>query len=174
MQNISSLSAADTAVKQVSAQLSPDEKVSQDTSSVIKTSSAVDNETASAVQDVKTAQQSEIVDKAIMEKQKDKAEEKQELSDEELAAQREKAKELSDKLNMQNIGLSFSVDDNTSSTVINVTNRSTEDLVRQIPSEDMLRFQKIIADFEDKVKTADVNDEDSKAMLKGLILDEIV
>lgn len=174
MQNISAVSAADNAVKQVAAQqLPPDQKIQQD--SVGQTNSSVaDNETVNAVQDVKSVSESESVDKAIMEKQKDKAEEKQELSDEELAAQREKAKELSDKLNMQNIGLEFSVDDNTSSTVINVMNRSTEDLVRQIPSEDMLRFQKIISDFEDKVKTTSQSDEDTKAMLKGLILDEIV
>ena len=104
--------------------------------------------------------------------------EKQEkLSEKELEEQKQKAKELSAKLNAQNIGLSFSVDDATSDTVINVTNRSTDDLVRQIPSEDMLRFQKIISDFEDKTK-CQVGDEISKQksndMLKGLILDDLV
>lgn len=104
--------------------------------------------------------------------------EKQEkLSEKELEEQKQKAKELSAKLNAQNIGLSFSVDDATSDTVINVTNRSTDDLVRQIPSEDMLRFQKILSDFEDKTK-GQVGDElskqKSKDMLKGLILDDLV
>ena len=104
--------------------------------------------------------------------------EKQEkLSEKELEEQKQKAKELSAKLNAQNIGLSFSVDDATSDTVINVTNRSTDDLVRQIPSEDMLRFQKIISDFEDKTKGQagdEISKQKSKDMLKGLILDDLV
>lgn len=104
--------------------------------------------------------------------------EKQEkLSEKELEEQKQKAKELSAKLNAQNIGLSFSVDDATSDTVINVTNRSTDDLVRQIPSEDMLRFQKIISDFEDKTKGQVVDElskQKSNDMLKGLILDDLV
>ena len=104
--------------------------------------------------------------------------EKQEkLSEKELEEQKQKAKELSAKLNAQNIGLSFSVDDATSDTVINVTNRSTDDLVRQIPSEDMLRFQKILSDFEDKTKVQagdEISKQKSKDMLKGLILDDLV
>ena len=104
--------------------------------------------------------------------------EKQEkLSEKELEERKQKAKELSAKLNAQNIGLSFSVDDATSDTVINVTNRSTDDLVRQIPSEDMLRFQKILSDFEDKTKGQagdELSKQKSKDMLKGLILDDLV
>ncbi len=112
-----------------------------------------------------------------MAKAKEHAEEKKELSEEELAEQKKKAKELSDKLNVQNIGLTFSVSDVTSDTVINVTNRSTEDLVRQIPSEDLIRFQKMISDFEEKTKNAPaqkLGGMDVKNALKGLILDETV
>lgn len=104
-------------------------------------------------------------------------EKREKLSEKELEEQKQKAKELSAKLNAQNIGLSFSVDDATSDTVINVTNRSTDDLVRQIPSEDMLRFQKIISDFEDKTKGQVVDElskQKSKDMLKGLILDDLI
>ena len=104
-------------------------------------------------------------------------EDQKELSEEQLAEQKKKAKEISDKLNAQNIGLSFSVDESVDNTVINVTNRNTDDLVRQIPSEDLQRFQKMIADFEDKKSTGSVTDiknPNAKEMLKGLILDEKV
>ena len=109
------------------------------------------------------------------------AESAKELTDEELEAQREKAKELTAKLNAQNIGLSFAVDDKYDRMVINVTNRGTKDVVRQIPSEDLMHFEKIITDFEDKTKSAVADSkaqagaelsQKSAAALKGLILDE--
>jgi flagellar protein FlaG len=75
-------------------------------------------------------------------------EEAEQASDAELEKQREEARELTEKLNAQNIGLNFDVDDTYDRMVIKVTNRSTNDLVRQIPSEDLMRFQKVIADFE--------------------------
>ncbi len=108
-----------------------------------------------------------------------KQEEQKKLTEEQLAEQKQKAKEISDKLNAQNIGLSFSVDEEVNNTVINVTNRNTDDLVRQIPSEDFLRFQKMIMDFEEKGKSDSVSDlknsnGNNKEKLKGLILDELV
>ena len=69
----------------------------------------------------------------------------------------------------------------TNMTVIKVTNNSTKDLVRQIPSEDFMRFEKLIANFEQDdgsagkdssygVKSSG-NRSDMASAIKGLIFD---
>ncbi len=78
----------------------------------------------------------------------DSTEKAEQISEAELEKQREKARELTQKLNAQNIGLNFDIDDKYDRVVIKVTNNSTKDLVRQIPSEDLMRFEKLIANFE--------------------------
>lgn len=98
----------------------------------------------------------------------------------ELEKQREQARELTQKLNAQNIGLNFDLDDTYDRMVIKVTNKSTKDLVRQIPSEDLMRFQKVIADFESGDKSdaasqsygaAGSTQEGLASAIKGLIFD---
>lgn len=105
----------------------------------------------------------------------------QETSEAELEKQREKARELTQKLNAQNIGINFDIDDKYDRVVIKVTNNSTKDLVRQIPSEDFMRFEKLIANFEQDdgsagkdssygVKSSG-NRSDMASAIKGLIFD---
>lgn len=98
----------------------------------------------------------------------------------ELEKQREQARELTQKLNAQNIGLNFDLDDTYDRMVIKVTNKSTKDLVRQIPSEDLMRFQKVIADFESGDRqdpasqsygAAGSTQEGLASAIKGLIFD---
>lgn len=106
----------------------------------------------------------------------------EQASEEELEKQREQARELTQKLNAQNIGLNFDLDDTYDRMVIKVTNKSTQDLVRQIPSEDLMRFQKVIADFESGDKSdvsqaqsygsaGDTTQEGLASAIKGLIFD---
>ena len=49
---------------------------------------------------------------------------------------------------VQNIqrNLLFSVDDNSGETIIKVTDRETDDVIRQIPSEEVLQLQRYIKD----------------------------
>lgn len=171
MQYVDTVTSADSMRGAKSQDYMPDRSVYND-----QEQTAVDTRDVSA-DSVKAVSSQQALVQGGMAKAKEQAEEKKELTDEELAEQKKKAKELSDKLNIQNIGLTFSVNDDTSDTVINVTNRSTEDLVRQIPSEDLIRFQKMISDFEEKTKNAPAQKHggaDAKTALKGLILDETV
>ena len=49
---------------------------------------------------------------------------------------------------VQNIqrNLQFTVDDNSGETIIKVTDRETDDVIRQIPSEEVLKLQRYIKD----------------------------
>ena len=169
MQYVDTVTSADSMRGAKSQDYMPDRSVYTD-----QEQTGVDTKDVSA-DSVKAVSSQQALAEGGMAHAKEQAEEKQELTDEELAEQKKKAQELSNKLNCQNIGLSFSVDDDTSGTIINVTNRSTEDLVRQIPSEDFLRFQKMISEFEDKGKNATPQKSggtDTNSAVKGLILDE--
>lgn len=171
MQYVDTVTSADSMRGAKSQDYMPDRSIYND-----QEQTGVDTKNVSA-DSVKAVSSQQALAQGSMAKAKEQSEEKKELTDEELAEQKKKAKELSDKLNIQNIGLTFSVNDDTSGTVINVTNRSTEDLVRQIPSEDLIRFQKMISDFEEKTKNEPAQKfggTDAKTALKGLILDETV
>ena len=113
------------------------------------------------------------------EAQDDGSSKTEQATEAELEKQREQARELTQKLNAQNIGLNFDLDDTYDRMVIKVTNKSTKDLVRQIPSEDLMRFQKVIADFESGDKSESTQSYGSAgsaqdglaSAIKGLIFD---
>ncbi|MGN0908377.1 MAG: flagellar protein FlaG [Succinivibrio sp.] len=113
-------------------------------------------------------------------KSQEESDKSDQISEEELEKQREQARELTQKLNAQNIGLNFDLDDTYDRMVIKVTNKNTQDLVRQIPSEDLMRFQKVISDFEsgDKAESASTSygtsgdsSQSLASAIKGLIFD---
>ena len=91
---------------------------------------------------------------------------------------RARTREAISKLNKQNIGLSFSVDKDVNRTVVSVTDRNTDEMVRQIPSEEFLKLVKRMEELSaepkssasemvDQGKSQDFNDR-----LKGLLLDD--
>ncbi len=89
-------------------------------------------------------------------------------------ASHEKAKELISKLNGQNIGLSFSIDKDSETTVINVTDKTTDDLVRKIPSDEFLKLMKSIDEFEEKYmepSNSSSSSNSSPESAKGKLLD---
>lgn len=87
----------------------------------------------------------------------------------------ESAEELIGELNSQNLGLSFTIDEELDDIVISVMDRDTDEVVRQIPSEEFQRFSKAIQSFQDEASTTDgVLSSSSKSALKGLILEDKV
>jgi flagellar protein FlaG len=55
--------------------------------------------------------------------------------------------ELNKAMQIVNTSLSFSVDQNTKQTVVKVTDVNTKEVIRQIPSEEMLRVSQRIAEL---------------------------
>lgn len=53
--------------------------------------------------------------------------------------------------------LAFSVDDNTGKTVITVTDRETEEIVRQIPSEELIQLAQNLRDLQEKLESTKGN-----------------
>ena len=56
------------------------------------------------------------------------------------------SQELNDEFRIFNTALSFSVDDNTGRTVIKILDQETEKVVREIPTDDMLRIAAKLTD----------------------------
>lgn len=84
-----------------------------------------------------------------------------------------KAKELIDKLSLKELGLSFSIDkDFNNRTLISVTDKNTEDVVRQIPSEEFVRMAKAMNELQESF--APKNEKEKEAMIKGLLVDNLV
>ena len=98
----------------------------------------------------------------------DKVEEK-ELSKMVQELNEKMAEQRSHSLNRQYIGIAFSVDKNTDNTIVKVTDRNTEELVRQIPSEEFLEMAERIRDMREQ-KTATVNGDSADA--RGILFDE--
>ena len=79
----------------------------------------------------------------------------------------ETVRELVGELNLTNVGLSFSVDEDTDRDLINVRDRDTDDLIRQIPSEEFLRVVKSIKNFKENAEGGA-----ERSTLKGMILND--
>lgn len=80
----------------------------------------------------------------------------------------EGTQDLVETLNRKNLGLSFTVNEEIDRTIINVMDRDTDDIIRQIPSEEFVRVVKSIKNYEERVET-DGGTVD-KSTLKGMIL----
>ena len=86
---------------------------------------------------------------------------------------REKARKIMDELNTQDLGLSFRLDRDYDTTVISVMDKSTDDLVRQIPSEEFLKFAQKIDELCEQNKSKSMSEfHPDKDEIKGLLFDE--
>ncbi|MBO6257885.1 MAG: flagellar protein FlaG [Succinivibrio sp.] len=128
--------------------------------------------------DLSSGLQNKLVNKESEEKDSEKinrfAQEqvakKQEEKEEELSEFEQKmATEVFNDLNRQNIGLSFSIEKDMGSTVVSVLDNNTEDIIRQIPSEEFLKLAKRIHDLKEQQTSSS---DDSKDVLKGILLDD--
>ncbi len=81
------------------------------------------------------------------------------------------AEERANDLNRQHIGLNFSIDKDSSDTIVKVTDLNTEKLVRQIPSEEFLEFAKKLDEMRAQNQTSGSG---LKSEAIGLLLDEQV
>lgn len=83
----------------------------------------------------------------------------------------EKLDNLNVKLEQLGMGLSFSVDENTQSSVIKVIDKTTDEIIKQYPSEGSLRVIKNIQEYLDSVQNSKGLNKDS---LTGTLLSEII
>lgn len=60
---------------------------------------------------------------------------------------RDAIKQLNEAVKMYNSDLQFSMDEDTKLRIVKVMDRDTKDVIRQIPSEDIVRIAKAIDDF---------------------------
>jgi len=83
--------------------------------------------------------------------------------------------EMVDRANIQleqlDMGISFSVDEGTQSSVIKVIDRQTDEVIRQFPNEGSLKMMKTIQSYLDSVQQ---NSSSSKEGLTGALFSEII
>lgn len=90
-----------------------------------------------------------------------------EVSQEELVAQTESLNRLMSKLQQS---VTFSVDQSSDSTVVQVVDKATDELIRQIPSEDALRMLQQLQAYLEGVNQAGAPSEG----LTGSLINEII
>jgi len=79
--------------------------------------------------------------------------------------------ELNKTLNSLNTGIYFSLDENTQSSVVKVIDKSTDEVIRQYPTEDSLRVLKNIQEYLTTVNQRGVSEKES---LTGTLFSEII
>ena len=97
-----------------------------------------------------------------------------EVSQEEIA---KKADELIAELTAKDLGLSFSVDKDLDRTLISVMDRATDDVIRQIPSEEFMRMARSMQKLRDGTLVGPeahaVLERRPKAEMKGILFDHL-
>ncbi len=111
-----------------------------------------------------------VSSKNLSERSKEKVEEEKELSKALQERNEELAQERMYALNQQNIGLSFSFDEDSDNTLVKVTDMNTKQLVRQIPSEEFLEFSEKLNEMIERNQTSSIKID--KEEIKGLLLDD--
>ena len=79
--------------------------------------------------------------------------------------------QLNKELATHETGVYFSLDDSTKSSVVKVIDKSTDELIRQYPTEDSLRVMKNIREYLTSINQKSVLD---KEIFKGSLLNEII
>lgn len=74
-------------------------------------------------------------------------------------------------LEKMGIDMAFTVDENTQSSVIKVIDKTTDEIIKQFPSEDSLRVMKNIQEYLNSVQNSAGSNKDS---LTGSLLSEII
>ncbi|MBO1928386.1 flagellar protein FlaG [Thiomicrorhabdus sp. 6S2-11] len=67
--------------------------------------------------------------------------------------------------------ITFGVDESTNQTVVQVFDKSTDELIKQFPTEDSLKFIKNIQDYLERIQETG---SDNKESLTGQIINEII
>lgn len=100
---------------------------------------------------------------------------KNQTAKEQLEETSKKAKELIDSLDLKTLGLSFSIDEITDKTLVNVLDTKTDEIVRQIPSEEFIKVAQNISKMQEEQKEQSItNTKEQQGIQKGLILDQLV
>lgn len=79
--------------------------------------------------------------------------------------------QLNRKLEQMGQSLVFGIDDSTSETIVKVFDKSSEELIRQFPTEDSLKVMKNIQDYLERVQQTG---SDYKESLTGNLINEII
>jgi len=79
--------------------------------------------------------------------------------------------QLNSQLDQTGLGLAFSVDEKTKSSVVKVIDQTTDKVIKQYPNEDSLRMIKNIQDYLNSVKQSSST---TKEGLTGVLFNEII
>jgi flagellar protein FlaG len=79
--------------------------------------------------------------------------------------------QVNSKLEQMDVGLAFSVDENTQSSVVKLVDKSTDEVIKQYPNEESLKMMKNIQDYLNSVQQSVLS---TKEGLKGVLLNEII
>lgn len=71
-----------------------------------------------------------------------------------LAQVQEQVQDVNLKLEKMGLGMAFSVDENTKSSVVRVIDKTTDEVIKQYPSEDSLRVMKNIQEYLNTVQSS--------------------
>lgn len=83
----------------------------------------------------------------------------------------QQVEQVNSRLEQLGMGVSFSVDKSTSSPVIKVIDRSTDEVVKQFPNEDSLKRMHHIQSYLDSAQQNGIN---NKENLTGVLFNEII
>ena len=93
---------------------------------------------------------------------------KQQITSREIQIQ---VNQVNSKLEQLGMGVSFSIDETTSSPVIKVIDRATDEIIKQFPNEDSLKRMQHIQSYLDSVQQ---NGNANKENLTGVLFNEII
>jgi flagellar protein FlaG len=79
--------------------------------------------------------------------------------------------DVNSKLNQLGVGLAFSVDENTQSSVVQVVDKTTDEVIKQYPNEGSLKIMKNIQDYLNSVQQSSLS---VKEGLTGVLFNEII
>jgi len=83
----------------------------------------------------------------------------------------DQVEQVNSKLSQHGLGLTFSVDENTQSSVVKVIDKTTDEIIKQYPNEDSLKMMKNIQDYLNSVQQSSST---SKEGLTGVLFNEII
>ena len=79
--------------------------------------------------------------------------------------------QVNSRLEQLGLGLTFSVDENTKSSVVKVIDKTTDEIIKQYPNEDSLKMMQNIQDYLDSVQQSNTSKKES---LTGVLFNEII
>jgi flagellar protein FlaG len=83
----------------------------------------------------------------------------------------EQVEEVNSNLDQLGLGIAFSVDESTQSSVIKVIDKTTNEVIKQYPNEGSLEMMKNIQGYLDAVQTSSAANTEA---LKGAIINEVI